>query len=68
MSKFQNVKVGDQVRLPLTLDKGFKMLTGTVIWIHPERRFFQVEFQLPGGTVRESYSFYGEMPNERKEG
>lgn len=28
---------------------------GTIIYIHPAGRFYTVEFQLAGGTIRESY-------------
>jgi len=36
--------------------------TGTVIYIHPKRRFYVVEFELaPGKFARESYYF----PNRR---
>lgn len=31
--------------------------TGTVVYIHPKRAFYIVEFELPGGSVRESYYF-----------
>jgi len=32
--------------------------TGTVVWIHPERRFYTVEFDMGmGRTVRENYYF-----------
>jgi len=32
-------------------------LKGKVVYIHPEKRFFDAEFKLAGGTVRESFSF-----------
>lgn len=32
-------------------------MTGTVVFIHPERRFYVVEFALDGHAVRESYFF-----------
>lgn len=31
--------------------------TGTVVYIHPDRRFYTVEYELGSGKVRESYYF-----------
>lgn len=31
--------------------------TGTVVYIHPERRFFTVEFKFANGKFRQSYFF-----------
>lgn len=33
--------------------------TGTVVYIHPERRFYVVEFDLGDCKIRESYYFPG---------
>lgn len=33
--------------------------TGTVVYIHPERRFYVVEADLGGQKVREAYYFPG---------
>ena len=33
--------------------------TGRVVWIHPERRFYVVEFKIENHRVRESYFFPG---------
>lgn len=33
--------------------------TGRVVWIHPSRRFYVVEFEIGGHRVRESYFFPG---------
>lgn len=30
-------------------------MTGTVVYVHPKGRFHTVEFQVRGGTVRESF-------------
>lgn len=38
--------------------------TGRVVWIHPERRFYVVEFEFERGKVRESYFFPGRGGNE----
>lgn len=33
--------------------------TGTVVYIHPEGRYYMLEFTFPGGTFRECYQFEG---------
>lgn len=33
-------------------------VTATVVYVHPERRFYTVECKLPGGTIRETEYFY----------
>lgn len=30
-------------------------ITGKVVWVHPQNRFFVMEAQLPGGKVREAF-------------
>lgn len=35
--------------------KVLKPIMGTVVYIHPKRRFHTVEFDLPGGKLRESF-------------
>ena len=57
------MKVGDKVtRTPVTInpkeqgDRGFrKAMSGRVVYIHPKGRYHTVEFQLRGGTFRESF-------------
>lgn len=61
------MRVGDKVtRLPVTIeypvitDRGIikserRTVCGMVIYIHPERRYHVVEFDMPGGPVRESF-------------
>lgn len=34
-----------------------KTISGTVVYIHPERRFYVVEFEFDGRTFRETYKF-----------
>lgn len=53
--KTENVHFGDC--LPRTM-------TGTVVWIHPQRRFYVLEFRFEQGTVREGYYFPGRGGNE----
>lgn len=38
--------------------------TGTVVWIHPRRIFYVVEFDFLLGRIRESYFFLGRGGNE----
>lgn len=57
------MKIGDKVsRIPLTfmsVDKGQKVRTkrktGTVVYIHPKKRYHIVEFETAGGPIRESF-------------
>lgn len=57
------MKLGDKVmRLPVTFtDSGEdkksmrRPVVGRVVYIHPAGRFHTVEFELPGGPVRESF-------------
>ena len=57
MMKNRNVKVGDTVTERLQFDKGRSTVPykGTVIYVHPKRRFYRAEFKLPGGYVREAF-------------
>lgn len=51
-----NLSVGDKVRLPV--EPTGKEFTGTVIYIHPKRRFFRGEFVTElGDRIREAYLF-----------
>ena len=51
------VNVGDTVyeRLQIGESKTNKAYKGTVIYVHPKKRFYRVEFNLPSGTVRECF-------------
>ena len=65
MINLQNLKIGDRVFLPLTPEH--KLLPGTVVYIHRERRFFTVEFHTESGAyVRESYPFHGPLAMQEK--
>ncbi len=44
-------------------DRG-KTLTGTVVYIHPKCRFFLVEAQCHGRTVRECFQLIGGIPHD----
>lgn len=66
------LKVGDIVEQWVHFDHSPQemKLVGRVIWIHPEKRFYRVKFDQPGGSCTESYRFYGKhsgdsyIPNE----
>lgn len=54
------VQVGDEVaRRPVTLTgldtKQTLRMRGQVVWVHPAGRFHVVEFETPGGPLRESF-------------
>lgn len=49
---------GDKIQVTPTID-GIKRppVMATVIYIHPQRRYFTAEYEIPGGgRVRESFS------------
>lgn len=56
------MEVGDTKTEAVCMD-GEKpvMLTGKVVYIHPQRRFYVVEFPFEKGSFRESFYF----PNRR---
>lgn len=57
------MKIGDVVRRPVNTsstrdgcgDESKIKHPGKVIYIHPEGRFFVLEFRFPLGNIRESY-------------
>ena len=51
-----HLSVGDKVRLPV--EPTGKEFAGTVIYIHPQRRYFRVEYITElGDRIREGYVF-----------
>lgn len=56
------MKVGDKVTKTLEWVEVTKAVkkrtkaTGRVIFVHPKGRFYTVEFQIGGGTIRETYT------------
>ena len=51
-----SLQIGDKVKLPV--EPTGKEFTGTVIWIHPKRWFFRVEYIMElGDRIREGYVF-----------
>ena len=64
------LKIGDVVKMPVYPKVRTAFLeTGRVVYIHPEKRFFTVEFTTETGShFRESYSPYGPLGcSEKKE-
>lgn len=66
------MKVGDKLRLcpheyqyDPCKPNASKLLPCTVTYIHPERRFYQVEFECPGGKFRESFLFPPKVRSKR---
>ena len=53
------LKVGDHVTLPVTLTGNW--FTGTINYIHPERRFIRVEFEMYGRSFIECYAMRGDI-------
>ena len=55
-----HVEIGEKVVERLHIDKGLSIkLEGTVVWIHPKKRFYRVEFITPKGfKLHESYQLY----------
>ena len=52
----QSLQEGDNVRLPV--EPTGKEFTGTVIYLHPKKRFFRAEFVMElGDRIREAYVF-----------
>ena len=66
----KNIQIGDTVMERIQLDKGRSTVPykGTVIYIHPERRFYRAEFELAGGKVRESFLINGGKEKNVKKG
>jgi len=55
------MKVGDKVPSITMTGSGPKgkpeTVCGICSYIHPERRYYTLEFDLPGGKIRENYHF-----------
>ncbi len=50
--------VGDKKTVPVHFGDGpGKLMTGRVVYIHPRRVFYIVEFETEIGKIRESYFF-----------
>ena len=53
------VAIGDEVSLPICGVSQGELVNGNVIYIHPKKRFFTVEFE--GTHIRESFCAYGPL-------
>lgn len=64
------LKTGDVVHVPIYPKVRTAILEpGRVVYIHPQKRFFTVEFSMESGSrIRESYNPYGPLGcSEQKE-
>ena len=59
------INVGDTVYNRLRIGKALTRVAykGTVLYVHPQRRFYRAEYQLPAGSIIESFII---MPAPRK--
>lgn len=56
MSKFDNIQLGDMVSLPLYPHTEADLHIGKIVYIHPRRYYFTVEYTTERGSViRESF-------------
>lgn len=58
----KTIKIGDTVKKKLTAmvdnsgtGQGVQPSYGTVVWIHPERRFYVAEFPMGNSVIRECF-------------
>ncbi len=54
-----SVAIGDEVNLPMCEVSQGEPVKGSVVYIHPKKRFFTVEFEKT--HIRESYCAYGPL-------
>ena len=61
------MKVGDKIKRKIEYGAEYGSNLppeeGTVVCIHPKRRFFVVEFDFPKGKIRESYPMKNKITN-----
>ena len=55
--------LGDRItgRVEFGMDGGSRDMTGTVIYIHPQGRFFTLRFDFERGSFRQSYMLRGRI-------
>ena len=58
-----SLRLGDRINLPVYPGvKGYSVSAGRVVYIHPEKRFFTLEFTTElGNKIRQSYIPHGPM-------
>ena len=63
------VKVGDTVyeRLRIGESRTTKPYKGTVIYVHPKKRFYRAEFKMLNGVIREAFPIYKDVRVEQDE-
>lgn len=50
------MRVGSKIQVKPCMEGGARdTVTAAVVYIHPKRRYFVVEFQVDGRTIRESF-------------
>ena len=54
------VDIGDTVyeRLQIGESRTTKPYKGTVIYVHPKKRFYRAEFIMPNGIIREAFMIW----------
>ena len=53
------LRIGDVVRMPMSHQNGMSPYEGTVVYIHPKKRFFTWEFTCDSNRIKESCCAYG---------
>ena len=53
------LEIGDEVSVPISGIGSSDLHRGKVVYVHPKKRFFTVEFEETG--IRESYCAYGPL-------
>lgn len=62
------MKVGDVLKRKLVIYDAFgndmreREVDATVVYIHPSKRFYTLEYKIPGGTFRET-EFFAKIKN-----
>ena len=57
MNDIATMKIGDEIRARIYPNVTAGSLTGRVVYIHPKKRFFTLEFTTASGArIRESYA------------
>lgn len=63
------VNVGDTIyeRLQIGESRTTRPYKGTVIYVHPKKRFYRAEFQMPNGIIREAFLIWRNVKVEQDE-
>ena len=61
MININSIEIGNTVMLPIYPRTDANIKEGKVVYIHPEKRFFTLEYEVPSGAkIRESFVPRGE--------